>query len=64
VQAGSVLVFDGVNQVVTLDGEDVSPYSSGVFPRIAPGGTTLTYTGDAASSHLASVTVSHRARWW
>lgn len=61
---GSVLVSDASEGCVTLDGEDVTPYTEGVFPRISPEGTTLTYTDDAASSHTAAVEVSFRSRWW
>lgn len=49
---------------VTLDGVDVTPYTSGIFPRIEPEGTTLTYTDDASSSHSAAVTLAYRDRWW
>lgn len=64
VQDGETLVFDAMVGMVTLEGVDVTPYTSGVFPRIAPEGTTLTYTDDAASSHTAAVTVRFRDRWW
>jgi hypothetical protein len=56
--------MDGRSGVVTLEGADVTPYTSGEFPRIAPEGTTLTYEDDAASSHTAAVTVAFRDRWW
>ena len=61
---GSTLVFDGPAGKVTLDGTEVTPYCTGEFPRIAPEGTTLTYTDDAASSHTAAVTITYRDRWW
>ena len=64
IAAGAVLVFDGRESVVRLDGADVTPYSTGSFPEIAPEGATFTYTDDAASSHGASVTVAYRDRWW
>ncbi|GMV92322.1 MAG: hypothetical protein AMXMBFR82_21000 [Candidatus Hydrogenedentota bacterium] len=64
VLAGSVLVFDGPNARVTLDGADVTPYTTGLFPEIAPEGTTLTYTDDAASTHDAEAVVSYHDRWW
>lgn len=64
VAAGSVLLFDGPNSRVLLDGVDVTPYTSGLFPEIAPEGTTLTYTDDNASSHNAEVVVSFHDRWW
>ncbi len=61
---GEELIFDAESRAVTLEGEDVTPYTIGLFPQIAPGGTTLTYTDDASSSHTASVTLSFRDRWW
>lgn len=64
VSAGSVLVIDGPNARVTLDGIDVTPYTTGLFPEIAPEGTTLTYTDEAASSHDAEAVVSYHDRWW
>ncbi len=59
-----VLVFDSESRTATLNGTDVTPYTTGLFPRILPSGTTLTYTDDAASSHLCRINVSHRDRWW
>ncbi|MCP4639279.1 MAG: hypothetical protein GY851_02530, partial [bacterium] len=64
VESGAVLEFDGDAQQVLLDGVDMTPYSQGEFPRVAPDGTTLTYTDDDASSHSASATVTFRDRWW
>lgn len=64
VSNGKVLVLDGVLGVAWLDGVDVTAYTVGEFPRVAPGGSTLTYGDAAASSHQASVTVSYRERWW
>lgn len=64
VRNGETLVFNGCTGVVTLEGEDVTPYTEGVFPRIAAEGSELTYTDDVASSHRASVTVTTRDRWW
>lgn len=61
---GETLVFDAVQNVVTLEGLDVTPYTSGLCPYISPEGTTLMYTDDAASSHTASVTLDFRDRWW
>ncbi|HEO70634.1 MAG TPA: hypothetical protein ENN80_05175 [Candidatus Hydrogenedentes bacterium] len=61
---GATLVFDGCNGMATLDGDDVTPYVSGVFPRLAPDGTTLTYTDAASSSHTAAGTVAWRDRWY
>ena len=61
---GETLVFDAAARLALLDGADVTPYTAGLFPRILPEGTTLTYTDDAASSHTATVTISFRDRWW
>lgn len=64
VAGGSVLILDGPESRATLDGEDVTPYVNGLFPRVDPAGTTLTYADDEASSHAADVAVSFRDRWW
>jgi hypothetical protein len=64
VPAASELIFDGPNSRATLDGDDVTPYTTGLFPEISPEGTTLTYTDDASSSHDAEVLVSFHDRWW
>lgn len=61
---GETFVFDGAAGTVTLEGTDVTPYASGVFPFVSPDGTTLTYEDDASSSHTASVTVAFRDRWY
>lgn len=58
------LVIDAGAGRVVLDGNDVTPYTEGLVPRIGPGETTLTYTDDAESSHTAAVTVAYRDRWW
>lgn len=62
--AGDVLRFDGGAGIATLNGVDVLPYVTGVFPELDSQGATLTYTDDAASSHAANVTVEYRDRWW
>jgi hypothetical protein len=64
VAAGQTLVFDAASRTVRLDGTDVTPYTSGDFPRIDPEETTLRYTDAATSSHLASLVVSCLDRWW
>lgn len=64
VEAGHTLVVDGVQSRVLLDGEDVTPYTSGAFPRIAPEGTMLAYYDDASSTHACEAVVSFRDRWW
>ncbi|MFP4502228.1 MAG: phage distal tail protein [Candidatus Hydrogenedentota bacterium] len=64
VNDGETLAFDAAAGRVTLDGLDVTPYTEGVFPRLAPGDTTLTYTDEPDSTHTAAITVAYRARWW
>ena len=64
VGTGKILVFDGASGSVLLDGEDVTPYTTGAFPQIAPEGTVLRYVDDPASSHTASVNATYRDRWW
>lgn len=61
---GEMLVFDGVAGRVTLEGEDVTPYTDGVFPQVLPGGATLTYTDNPASAHTCAVSIAYRDRWW
>lgn len=61
---GETLEIDGPAGEVTLGGVNVTPYTSGCFPRVEPEGTTLTYTDDASSSHSAAVTVAFLDRWW
>ncbi|MFP4173083.1 MAG: phage distal tail protein [Candidatus Hydrogenedentota bacterium] len=62
VGVGAVIAFDGVEGEVTLDGEDVTPYSAGEFPWLEPGGTTLTFT--AESGGAAQGEAVYRNRWW
>lgn len=61
---GKTLLVDGPSDKVWLDGVDVTPYTSGEFLRVSPGGTVLTYADDASSSHQAELTVFYRDRWW
>ncbi len=61
---GDVLLLDSASGIVTLDGEDVTPYTAGEFPRIPDDGATLTYTDAFGSSHTAAATVAFRDRWW
>lgn len=61
---GATLIIDSVLRRVLLDDLDVTPYTSGDFPVLEPGLTTLEYTDDPASSHLVSATVRYRDRWW
>ena len=64
VQNGEKFIVDPEANVVTLQGIDVTPYTTGDFPRIAPEGTTLTYTDDPSSSHTALAILTFRDRWW
>lgn len=61
---GATLVFDANLRRVLLDGVDVTPYTTGDFPQLAPGNNTLEYTGDPSGSHFASGVVAFRDRWW
>lgn len=63
-QIGQILFFDGFTDSVTLDGGDVMGYTTGLFPRLEPTGTTLTYTDDVTSSHTSMLDVYYIARWW
>ena len=58
------LVFDAVAGKVTLAGEDVTPYTTGLFPQVAPGGTVLTYTDNSATAPTVMAAVAYRDRWW
>jgi len=64
VGSGEALVFDARTGRVILAGVDVTPYTTGEFPRLAPEGAILTYTDAVASSHAAAATVRFRSRWW
>jgi hypothetical protein len=64
VSSGKVLTMDAAAGRVMINDTDVTPYTAGHFPRIAPEGTTLRYTDAAGSSHTASATVRFRGRWW
>jgi hypothetical protein len=57
-------VFDAALRRVLLDGVDVTPYTTGDFPQLALGNTTLEYTGDPSGSHFAGGVVAFRDRWW
>lgn len=61
---GATLVIDSAQRRVLLDGADVTPYTFGEFPFLEPGATTLEFTDDPSSTHLASAVVAFRDRWW
>lgn len=64
VAMGDTLIFDGPGGTVTLEGEDVTPYTRGLIPQIAPPQSTLTYTDDPASSHAGIAVIRYHDRWW
>ena len=64
VQDGETLVVDCGEGRATLEGQDVTAYTTGLFPRISPGGTTLHWADASGSSHQANVTIALRDRWW
>lgn len=64
VEAGSALVMDGGAGRVTLNGEDITPYTDGDFPVVLPGASVLTYTDHDTSSHQIDGEVAFRDRWW
>ena len=64
VAAGETLVFDGAAARVFWEDMDVTPYADGLFPCVAPGGATLTWTGLAEASPCATATIRFRDRWW
>ncbi|MCX5772530.1 MAG: phage tail family protein [Candidatus Hydrogenedentes bacterium] len=64
VQDGETLVLDCGEGRATLEGMDVTAYTTGFFPRVAPGGTTLRWADSTDSSHHANVTITLRDRWW
>ena len=62
--AGDLLIFDAGRSLAWLNGDEVTPYTTGRFPRAAPGVNTLIYEDDEASVHLAQAVVLYRNRWW
>jgi len=61
---GDVLVVDGPERRVTKNGADVTPYTTGLFLRIAPPETLFTYTDAPDSSHAGVIEASWRDLWW
>jgi hypothetical protein len=59
--AGRSLLMDGVAGKVTLDGMDVTAWTTGDFPRVSPGTTQLTCSAPQLNAYA---TVSWRDRWW
>lgn len=60
---GHTLIVDGPGRRVWLEGEDITPYMQGLFPRPAPGSAAVTVDADGGAS-AGSVTVAWRDRWW
>ncbi len=61
---GKCLVLDCAAGSVVVDGIEVTPYTTGLFPQLDPGGATLRYSDHASSSHQASASITYRDRWW
>jgi len=60
---GHTMIVDGAAGRVWLEGEDITPYMQGPFPRPEPGNATLTL--DALSDAPAGgLTIAWRNRWW
>lgn len=64
VEAGSTFVVEGMQRSVTINGVNMLGYTRGVFPRLAPAGTEITYTDQLATPAAIAVTVTHAGRWW
>ena len=64
INPATTLTFDGAARKVIRDGLDATAYTTGEFPAIFPGNTTITYTDDPASSHQLNVFVVYADRWW
>jgi len=64
IQNGETLLLDSVTGRATLEGQDVTSYTLGLFPRVMPEGTTFQWQDSPDSSHQANVTITFRDRWW
>lgn len=64
IDPGDTLIFDSAARTATLNGEDILPYTFGVFPRIAASGGTLSYAEVSGQSPAGSATVHFQDRWW
>ena len=62
-ETGDALVVDGPAARVLLNDTEVTPYTQGLFPRIAAPSTTITYTDDPGSSHAGAATIFYFDRW-
>lgn len=61
---GKCLVLDCAAESVLVDGIEVTPYTTGLFPQLDPGGATLRYSDHSSSSHQALASIVYRDRWW
>ncbi len=64
IDGGATLIVDGTAGQVWLDDLDITAYTTGDFPVLAPGETVLTYNDGLGSSHLLDGEVTFRDRWW
>jgi hypothetical protein len=64
VGAGVTLLFDGAAGMVSLNGTDVTAYSSGMFPRVGPNDGVLSYSDATEASKRVTALVTVRDRWW
>jgi hypothetical protein len=60
----SEVVVDPDAGWVTIDGLDVTPYTTGEFPCIAPGGGSLCITYGSDLDVTVTASLRYRDRWW
>jgi hypothetical protein len=61
---GEVLIIDAVAGVVTVDGEDVTPYTEGDMPVLEPGMNELFFADESYPHPEVDAVLRFRARWW
>ncbi|MFM1920465.1 MAG: hypothetical protein RLZZ303_2099 [Candidatus Hydrogenedentota bacterium] len=64
VPAGTTLVIDASAGLVSLDDEDVTPYTEGLPPWLPPGNTLLAYSDESVAMPDVAVEVRFSSRWW
>lgn len=64
VNAGACLEINGETRTVLLDGETVTSFTTGEFPRVVPPQTTLSYSDASGSARPLEMVLSWRDRWW
>jgi len=64
VAAGQSLVVDAAAGAVWLDGVDVTPYTIGIPPLLAPGNNAIAYQDETTPTPDIAVTLHFRNRWW